>query len=64
MTHLHREDEMISLSREEIGKLYQMLDNVVVRGEVAKREIVDLMEKLVAMDKEMAKAELPKKASV
>ena len=63
MTHLHREDEMISLSREEIGKLYQMLDNVAVRGEVAKREIVDLMEKLVAMDKEMAKAELPKKAS-
>ena len=51
---------MISLSREEIGKLYQMLDNVAVRGEVAKREIVDLMEKLVAMDKEMANAELPK----
>ena len=60
MTHLHREDEMISLSRKEIGKLYQMLDNVVVRGEVAKQEIVDLMEKLVAMDKEMANAELPK----
>ena len=52
---------MIALTREEIGKLYQMLDNVAVRGEVAKQEIVDLMEKLVAMDKEMAKAELPKK---
>ena len=54
---------MIDLTREEIGKLYQMLDNVVVRGEVAKQEIVDLMEKLVAMDKEMANAELPKKTS-
>ena len=44
---------MISLSREEIGKLYQMLDNVAVRGEVAKQEIVDLMSKLVAMDAEL-----------
>ena len=55
MTHPHREDEMISLSREEIGKLYQMLDNVAVHGEVAKQEIVDLMSKLVAMDAELAK---------
>ena len=55
MTHQHREDEMISLSREEIGKLYQMLDNVTVHGEVAKQEIVDLMSKLVVMDAELTK---------
>jgi len=56
---------MTSFSREEIGQLYQILDQVGVRGEVAKREVVDLMDKLVAIDKEIlaneAKEEAKKK---
>ena len=51
----NRRNNMIDLTREEIGKLYQMLDNVTVHGEVAKQEIVDLMIKLVVMDAELTK---------